>query len=103
MGEDRLHPEGFGCEAGVTQQRIEPDQPAARLVQTFHLARQSDAGVAIESVGNEQHDRALAKYAARPAVVELSQALADTRAARPVFDSRRDLVERLVDVARAQR
>ena len=66
------------------QQRIEPDQPPARAVQPVDLERQRVVGVALEPVGDQQHDRALREHAARPELVEVVQRGGDARAARPV-------------------
>ena len=44
--------------------------------------------VALQPVGDQQHDRALPQHAPRPQPVELVQRLADARAARPVLDRR---------------
>src|SRR3984893_3389857 len=51
----------LGLEAAVTQQRVEPDQGAARPMQPIHLERQSVFGLALQPVGDQQHDRALAQ------------------------------------------
>src|SRR5712671_6539878 len=49
----------LGLEAPIARQRIEPDQAAARPVQPVHLERQLGVGLALQPVGNQQHDRAL--------------------------------------------
>ncbi len=71
-------------------------------MQPLHLALQPLAGVAIEAVGDQQHDRALGEHPARPDAVELVQAVADPGAARPVLDRVADLRQSYVDVALAQ-
>ena len=71
------------------QQRVEPDQPPAALVQPLHLDRQPVAGVAVQPVADQQHHRTLAQHPARPDPVELLQAGADPRPAGPVLDQRR--------------
>ena len=43
-------------------------------MQPVHLVRETGAGVAVEPVGDQQHDRALAEHAARPQPVELGEA-----------------------------
>jgi hypothetical protein len=59
-------------------------------VQALHLGLEAFAGVAVEAVGDQQHDRTLAEHAARPdAVVE---AVVDAGAAGPVLDQVADLV-----------
>ena len=57
-------------EAFEAQQRIEPDQPAAGAVQPVHLEGERVVGVALEPVGDEKDDRALAEHAPRPQLVE---------------------------------
>src|SRR5271163_4097270 len=47
-----------------TEQRIDPDQPATRFVQTLHLGPQRLDAVALEPVGEQQHDRALPQHPA---------------------------------------
>ena len=71
-------------------------------MQPVHLMRQPGAGVAVEPVGDHQHDRALAEHAARPQPVELGDAGADAGAAGPVGDHLGDPVERQIDVAVAE-
>src|SRR5450755_2009750 len=53
----------------IAKQRIEPDQPPARLAQAVHLLRKPIADIAVEAIGDQQHDRALAQKTARPAAV----------------------------------
>ena len=64
MRHHRLHPERSWLETLVAQQRVQPNQPAAGAVQPVHLVREAGAGVAVEPVGDQQHDRALARAAA---------------------------------------
>ena len=85
------------------QQRIEPDQPPAGAMQPVDLERQRVVGVALEPVGDQQHDRALGEHAARPQLVEGVQRRRDPRAARPVGHARRAGGKRIVRIALAQR
>ncbi len=72
-------------------------------MQAFHFLSQAGRALAVEAVGDQQDDGALPQHAARPLVVELVQRLADARAARPVLDLRRRLLQGDVDVPVAQR
>ena len=92
-------PAGLRFEAFVAQQRIQPDEPPAGLREALRLERETLAGIRIESVGDQQHDGVLREQASRPAPVELAQARADARAARPVGHGRSDAIECDVDVA----
>src|SRR6478735_5463067 len=56
----------LGLEAIVTQQRIEPDQAAARPVQPVHLERQSVVGLALQPVGDQEHHGALPEHPPAP-------------------------------------
>src|ERR1700693_284441 len=64
--------------------------------------REAGAGIAVESVGDQEHHRSLTEHPARPKPVELVQALADAGAAGPVRDYLGDPIERDVDIAEAQ-
>ena len=64
--------------------------------------REPGAGVAVEPVGDQQHDRSLPEHAARPQLVELGDRMADPGPARSVDDRLGDAVEREVDIAEAQ-
>ena len=103
MRQHGLDAPGARLEAFEPQQRIEPDQPAAGAVQPVDLEGQRIVGVALEPVGDEQHDRALRQHAARPQLVEGVQRRGDAGAARPVRHARRAGGERLVGIALAQR
>src|SRR5436190_694917 len=63
------------------------------------LLAQAFARLAIQAVRDQQHRGILRERAARPLEVELAQAGADARAARPVLDRLGDLRHRHVDVA----
>ena len=95
-------PAGRASKPGVAQQRIEPDEPRARLGEPLRLEREALAGVGVEAVADQQHDGILPEQPPRPVAVELGEALADARAARPVLDRAGDARERDVDVAMAQ-
>jgi len=71
-------------------------------VQALYLLGYTDSGVAIQAVGDQKHDGALAEDAPRPALVEVGETLADARAARPVLDRLCHLVEGDVDILVAQ-
>src|SRR5207302_10282157 len=86
----------------VAQQWIEPNQAPARFMQPVHLLAEAGSGIAVEPVADEEEDGALAENPAGPVAVELRQALADPRAARPVLDRPRHLVERDIDILVAQ-
>ena len=91
-----------GLEALVAQEWVEPDQPAAGLMESIHFLRESVADVAVEAIADEQHDRALSEQPTGPAAVDLREARADARAAGPVRDGRADTRNGDVDVALAQ-
>src|SRR5665213_591311 len=82
----RPNARGARLEIGVAQQRVEPDDAPCRLRKTLHLERQTRARVGVEAVADQQHDCALPQEPPRPAPVELGEAFADPRAARPVAD-----------------
>ena len=66
MRQHRLDALGARLEALEAQQRIEPDQPPAGAMQPVHLEGERVVGVALEPVGDQQHDRALGEDAPRP-------------------------------------
>src|SRR5690606_34750963 len=45
------------------EERVEPDQPAAGLVQPLHLDFQPTPGVAVETIRDQQHHGPLAEHA----------------------------------------
>ena len=65
---------GPRLETVEAQQRVQPDQPPAGFVQPLHLLAQAGDVVALQPVGDQQHDRALPEHAARPEPVELVRA-----------------------------
>src|SRR5262249_19017499 len=67
-----------------------------------HLLAEPRARVAIKPIRDEEDHRALRQHSARPAAIELAEALADACAAGPVLDGAGDLVEGHVDIAVAQ-
>src|SRR4051794_16117605 len=75
-------------EAGEPQQRIEPDQPAARPMQAVHLERQPRVGFPLEPVGDQQHDGALPEHATAPQFIKTVQRGGDAGATGPVLDRR---------------
>src|ERR1700686_5652772 len=56
----------LGLEAAIAQQRIEPDQAAARSMQPVHLERQPRVCLALQAVGNQKHEGALAQHPPAP-------------------------------------
>src|SRR5262245_35842008 len=70
VGHDRARTHGSWFISIVAQERIEPDQPPAGLVEALHFPCQSFSRVAIESVADEQDDGALSEHPARPPAVE---------------------------------
>src|SRR5213078_2520024 len=60
------------------------------------------ARVAIETIGDEQHDGALPEHAARPQLVEIVYRMADAGASRPVLDRLGDAVQCDIDIAKPQ-
>ena len=103
MRQHGLDAAGAGLETFEAQQRVEPDQAPARAVQPVDLEGERIVGVALEPVGDEQHDRALGEHAARPQLVEDMQRRGDPRAAGPVRHARRAGRQRIVGIALAQR
>src|SRR5262245_26434686 len=79
----------LGLEAVEAQERVEPDQAAARTMQPVDLEGERVVAVALQPVGDEQHDGALAEDAPAPIFVEGMQRAGDTGAARPVGDGAR--------------
>ncbi len=59
MGQHRTDAARLRLEPVKAQERIEPDQPPARLMQAFHLDLQPGDVVAFQAVGDEKNDRAL--------------------------------------------
>ena len=70
-------------------------------MQPVHLEGERVVGIALEPVGDQQHDRALAEHAPRPVLVEVMQRRGDAGAARPVEHAGRAGGERLVRIALA--
>ena len=84
MGQHGADAARLGLEAVEAEERVEPDQPPAGAVQPVHLAGEVLDAVALQPVGDEEHDRPLPEHAARPLAVELAERRGDPRAARPV-------------------
>ena len=101
MRQHGADPARLGLEAVEAQQRIEPDETAAGFVQPLHLGLEPGDIVALQPVGDQQHDRALPQRAPRPQPVERVQRLADARAAGPVLDRSRAIGKRVVGIAMA--
>src|SRR5580700_11338753 len=94
---------GAGLKTLEAQQGVEPDEAAAGAVQPVDLEGERIVGIALEPVGDEEHDGALGQHAARPKLVEGVQRRGDAGAAGPVRNVRRTGRERLVRIALAQR
>ena len=90
MGQYCLDSRGFWLKPLPAQQRVEPNQAATRAVQAVHFARQALGIFAVETIRNEQDNRALAEHATGPKAVEIVQGRADAGAARPVPDQLAD-------------
>src|ERR1700681_2245830 len=86
----------------IPKQRIEPDQAPAGFPQALHFDRQAIADIAVEPVGDQQHDGALREQAARPAAVELCQTGADAGATSPIRHGGADAGCRDVNIALPQ-
>jgi len=98
----RAHASCARLEALEAQQRVEPEQLAAGLVQPLHRLVEIGSEVAIEPVADQQHDRVLSEHPTRPAQVEFLQAAADARATGPVCHGLSDSAQRYVDIPVAQ-
>ena len=62
----RAHARRPGLELLVAQQRIQPDQLLAGLVQALHLLGQAFARLAVEAVGDQQQAGVLPEHAPAP-------------------------------------
>src|SRR6266446_509206 len=102
VGQHRPDTCGPRFEMLIPKQRIEPDQAPAGFSQTLHFERQAIADIAVEPVGDQQHDRTLPEQAARPSAVELCQTGADARATGPIRHRSADAGCRDVDIALLQ-
>src|SRR2546428_5891744 len=98
IGQHRANARRPRLEFFIAQQRIEPDQPPARLGQAFHFGSKTFPDVAVETITDQEHDRALREQPSRPAPVEFREAGADARATAPVRDRGAHARERDVDV-----
>src|SRR2546430_10612517 len=74
IGQHRANARRPRLEFFIAQQRIEPDQPPARLGQAFHFGRKAFPDVAVETIADQQHDRALCEQPSRPPPVEFRKA-----------------------------
>src|SRR5437879_3393556 len=84
MRQDGADAARLGLEALEAQQRIEPDEAPRRAMQAVDLEFEPVVGIALQPIGNQEHDRALREHAARPALVEFGERGRDARAAGPV-------------------
>ena len=100
MGKHRPDAAGAGLEAGKAEERVQPDQAVGRSGGADpSRAPRSSTAVALQPVGDEEHDRPLPEHAARPFAVELAERRGDPRAARPVEHGLRASGQRLVGIA----
>src|SRR2546430_4854493 len=88
----------LGLEGAVAQQRIEPDQAAAGSVQPVHLERQPVVGLALQPVGDQEYNGALAQHPPAPQFVEGMQRGGDAGAAGPILHRGRTARQRLVGI-----
>lgn len=87
MGQDGLDAVRFRLKTGIAQQRIEPDQAAARAMQAVDLEAEAVVWIALKTIGDQQHDCSLAQHATCPKPVERVKRGRDAGAARPVRDA----------------
>ena len=99
VGKEGADPGRLRREALVAEQGVQPHEAAARLAEPLHLGPDAFARVAVESVGDEQHHRALAAHPAGPVPVEPVETLPDARAPAPVFHLLARALHRRVHVA----
>jgi hypothetical protein len=102
MRQDRLDARSARRKTSPTQQRVQPDQAAARQVQTVGFPREKRGVVAIKAIGNQEDHRPLPQDPARPVAIEGVQGLADAGAAGPVLRLSPCGLERGVDIPGAQ-
>ena len=67
-------------------------------MQPIDLEGETVVRIALQPIGDQQHDRALGEHAPRPKLVESAQRGGDARAAGPVGDARCDRGEPLVRI-----
>ena len=85
MGHHRADAAGHGLEAVEAQERVEPDDTLCLAAQALHFMFQRVDALAVETIGHDQHMRALGQHAAGPFVIELLERGADAGAAGPVL------------------
>src|SRR5262245_7263810 len=68
---------GLCLEAVEAQERVEPDQAPARTMQPVDLEGERVVAVALQPVGDQQHDGPLAEHAPAPIFVESMQRAGD--------------------------
>jgi len=86
------HSPGFGREAFMAGQRIQPYDPVDRPAQTSHLECQLSWIARVPTVGNNQCDRSTPD-ATGPVLVEIRESFAYSGSSRPVRDLPSDLFE----------
>ena len=90
MRQHRLNAAASRLESVETQQRVQPDQPRTGSVQPVDLEGKIALLVAVQPIGDHQHDRPLSENTARPVTVERLQRRGNAGAAGPVLDRVRD-------------
>ena len=93
---------GTGCNRLVlivAQQRVEPDQAAAICAQATGRQLQPLGTIAVEAVGEQQHECVLAEYATGPMLVEVIERRPDPCPTGPIIDVSGDLRQRHIGIA----
>jgi hypothetical protein len=75
---------------GRAKQRVEPNEPVAAAMKARHLAAEHVRFAAIPPIGDQQHDGSVSHHATAPSCVERPQRVADSGAAAPVGNARRN-------------
>ncbi len=102
MRQHRTDAAGTRLEAVESQQRVQPQQAPAALVEALGLEGERRGVAVLQPVGDQQHGSRAGQHAARPVPVELVQASRDARAARPVLHAAHHLRDGEVRVALSQ-
>ena len=77
----RLHASRERLVVGRSQQRIQPDKPVTRPLQTAHFATKYFRIAPIPAVGDQQHDRPAVEDATVPLHIERPQRFTDPSSA----------------------
>ena len=89
---------GARLERVEPKKRVQPNQTAAGAFEPIHLEGQFPRHLPFETVREEQNDRALAEYAARPMAVEVVKRMGDPGSALPILCALRGAGERFVRI-----